>query len=314
MSSFKYKHLYGPVPSRRLGRSLGIDLVPFKVCSYDCIYCQLGSTGSTTVARREYVANDEILVELERKLSTDILPDYISLAGSGEPTLHSGIGELIRTIKTITDVPVAVLTNGSLLWLPEVREALLAADLVLPSLDAGDAATFQLINRPDNSLDFEQMVQGLVDFTQCFTGEVWLEVFLLAGINDDDQSVEKIAAFVEQIKPARVQLNSVYRPPAEDYVLGLTSTRIQQLSELFSGVVEVISEVATVCIGPELDALSRQDEIIALIQRRPCTAADVATGLNMHLNDTLKQLGILTSSGRLLEPSRKQGFYTIPKP
>jgi wyosine [tRNA(Phe)-imidazoG37] synthetase (radical SAM superfamily) len=314
MSSFKYKHLYGPVPSRRLGRSLGIDLVPFKVCSYDCIYCQLGSTGSTTVARREYVANDEILIELERKLSTDALPDYISLAGSGEPTLHSGIGKLIRTIKTITDVPVAVLTNGSLLWLPEVREALLAADLVLPSLDAGDSALFQLINRPDNSLDFEQMAQGLVDFTRCFRGEVWLEVFLLAGINDDDHSVGKIAGLVEQIKPARVQLNSVYRPPAEDYALGLTSTRIQQLAKLFPGTVEIISEVETVLAEPELHELSRQDEIISLIQRRPCTAADVATGLNMHLNDTLKQLSTLSSSGRLLEPSGRQGFYIVPKP
>jgi len=314
MSSCKYKHLYGPVPSRRLGRSLGIDLVPFKICSYDCIYCQLGSTGSTTVVRSEYVENDEILVELEQKLATDTLPDFISLAGSGEPTLHSRIGELIRTIKTMTDIPVAVLTNGSLLWMPEVQEALLAADLVLPSLDAGDSATFQLINRPDNTIDFGRMVQGLVDFTQTFKGEVWLEVFLLADITDDDQSVGKIAALVEQIKPARVQLNSVYRPPAEDYALGLTPIRMQQLSRLFPGTVEIINEDTTVLAEPALHELTRHDEIIALIQRRPCTALDVAKGLKMHLNDTLKQLHVLTSSGRLLEPFKRQGFYTIPKP
>ncbi len=311
MGNTEFKHLYGPVPSRRLGRSLGIDLVPYKVCSYDCIYCQLGSTGSTTVYRKEYVSNQEILDELKLKLSTGDLPDFISLAGSGEPTLHSGIGTLIRSIKNMTDIPLAVLTNGSLLWMDELQEALMPADLVMPSLDAGDENTFSLVNRPDSAINFEQMVQGLVDFTHRFSGEVWLEVFLLANINDDEQSVKKIAEIAERIRPSRIQLNSVYRPPAEDFANGLTPAAIRQLSSLFSGKVEIISETPDMATDSLAHASTRFNEIIALIRRRPCRAIDVAFGLQMHLNDVLKQLGSLVASGKLVESSGKQGFYTV---
>jgi wyosine [tRNA(Phe)-imidazoG37] synthetase (radical SAM superfamily) len=314
MSSKVYTYLYGPVPSHRLGRSLGIDLVPYKICSYDCIYCQLGSVGSTTVTRKKYADNSIILEELQYKLMCDPLPDFISLAGSGEPTLHSGIGDLIRSIKAMTTVPVAVLTNGSLLWMPEVQEALLAADLVLPSLDAGDPATFQLANRPDRSIDFNQMVQGLVDFTRRFTGEVWLEVLLLAGISDDEPSVRRIAALVERIKPTRVQLNTVYRPPAESFACGVTPVQLQHLSGLFQGQVDCISDAPVSAAVRESSNLSHQDELVAFASRRPCTAKDLSDGLNLHLNDVLKQVRILTDSGRLVEVSGKQGFYRAPKP
>lgn len=313
MSSESYKHLYGPVPSRRLGRSLGIDLVPYKICSYDCVYCQLGSTGVTTVTRQEYVSNEEIIQELRHKLARGSLPDYISLAGSGEPTLHSGIGALINAIKAMTAIPVAVLTNGSLLWMPEVQDSLLMADLVLPSLDAGDAATFKKVNRPAASISFDLMVQGLEDFTRRFSGDIWLEVFLLAGVTDTEKEVRKIAELVERIKPARVQLNSVYRPPAEESAIGLTLSQIQLLSHFFPGSVEVVSETANPDAEQVSQDLSRQDEIVALIRRRPCTATDIATGLKMHLNDVLKQLSTLTASGQLFLVAGKSGFYQVPK-
>jgi wyosine [tRNA(Phe)-imidazoG37] synthetase (radical SAM superfamily) len=314
MGTAAYTYLYGPVPSHRLGRSLGIDLVPYKICSYDCIYCQLGSIGSTTVVRKEYADNDRILEELQQKLTGGELPDFISLAGSGEPTLHTGIGDLIRRIKALTTVPVAVLTNGSLLWMPEVQEALLKADLVLPSLDAGDPATFQQANRPDSSIDFDQMVQGLVDFSRRFTGEVWLEVLLLAGISDTEPSVRRIAKLVERIKPTRVQLNTVYRPPAESFADGVTPAQLHYLSGLFSGQVDCISDAPVSFSARKSSDISHQDELVAFARRRPCTALDLSIGLNLHLNYVIKQLRILTDSGSLVEVPGKLGFYQAPKP
>ena len=170
-------YVFGPVPSRRLGRSLGVDLVPLKTCSYDCIYCQLGRTTCKTIERKEWVPLDAVLNELEGKLSTR--PDYITLSGSGEPTLYSRLDEVIERIKSITDIPVAVLTNGSLLWQEDVQQQLAAADLVMPSLDAGDPATFHLVNRPHEALTFEKMLSGLIAFRQHFHGRYWLEVLLL---------------------------------------------------------------------------------------------------------------------------------------
>ncbi len=199
MSSSGFKYLYGPVPSRRLGRSLGIDLVPFKTCTYDCIYCQLGHTTNKTLERLSYVPVKEILNELKRKLATGERPDYISIAGSGEPTLHSYIGELIGMIKNMTNIPVAVLTNGSLLYLPEVRAALMQADLVIPSLDAGDEKMFQYVNRPHPDISFDNMVNGLIAFTRDFPGQVWLEVLLISGVTSMAADVKKIATLAKKI-------------------------------------------------------------------------------------------------------------------
>jgi len=189
-------HVYGPVFSRRLGHSLGLDLVPLKVCSYDCLYCQLGRTTELTADRREYVRAKTIVAEVESLHAGGVRPDYITVSGSGEPTLHSGLGKIIRRIKEVTSIPVAVLTNGSLLWRPEVRRAVGRADLVLPSLDAGDERMFRRINRPHPSLTFETMLTGLQGFVTEYPGEVWLEVFLTNGINADRGHVEKIAAYL----------------------------------------------------------------------------------------------------------------------
>jgi wyosine [tRNA(Phe)-imidazoG37] synthetase (radical SAM superfamily) len=180
-------HVFGPVPSRRLGRSLGVDLVPFKTCSYDCIYCQLGHTTNKITQRARWVNWDTVLEELRKKLSSQ--PDYITLSGSGEPTLHAGLDELIEAIKAITRVPVAVLTNGSLLWQTDLRRELQGADLVIPSLDAGDDMRFRYINRPHESIIFQRMIDGLVAFGEEFRGQYWMEVFLLAGYTGIDAEV-----------------------------------------------------------------------------------------------------------------------------
>lgn len=165
-----FKHVFGPVPSRRLGRSLGVDLVPLKVCSYACIYCQLGRTTKKTVERKEWVPTARVLDELKRKLATR--PDYITFSGSGEPTLHSALGKIIEQIKSMTKTPVAVLTNGSLLWQPEVRTELALADVVMPSLDVGDDLFFQTVNRPHPEITFEKLLSGLEQFRREFSGQI----------------------------------------------------------------------------------------------------------------------------------------------
>lgn len=305
------RHVYGPVPSRRLGRSLGIDLVPFKVCTYDCIYCQLGRTTDLTLERKAYVTAENIMAELAPILTAADRPDYISLAGSGEPTLNSAIGEVIRRIKQQTEIPVAVLTNGALLWMAEVQQALLAADLVLPSLDAGDDGLFQKINRPHEALSFERMVDGLAAFTRRFAGAVWLEVLLLKGMTGTAAEVEKIAAYVNRINPARVQLNTVCRPPAETMASPLSSGQLHALAALFAVPVDIVSydDTATVTVSTAENV--QETDILAMLERRPCTADDVARGLGIHVNEALKHLAALVTAGRLAtQTNAGRNFYT----
>ena len=212
------KYIFGPVPSRRLGRSLGVDLVPYKTCTFDCIYCDLGRTTRKTVSRQSYVSPEEIQGELELTLSVlEKKPDYITLSGSGEPTLNTNIGEIIRRIKEITSTPVAVLTNGSLLSSNEVRRDLSEADVVLPSLDAITPALFEYINRPHPSLKIEEIISGLIQFRKQYRGQIWLEVVFCRGVNDDKEEIEKLKGVIERIQPDRIQLNTPVRPPAEEF-------------------------------------------------------------------------------------------------
>ena len=301
MNSSRFRHIYGPVPSRRLGRSLGIDLVPFKTCTYDCVYCQLGRTTNKTIERKEYIAVEEVVTELELSLAAGNAPDYISLAGSGEPTLNSGIGDLIVKIRGLTDIPVTVLTNGSLLWMSEVQDALMEADLVLPSLDAGDEHLFRYVNRPHREISFERMVAGIAEFTKRFSGEVWLEVFLLGGVTGIPAEVEKIASIVRRIQPKRVQLNTVSRPPAEEFAFPLSTHQMLALKGFFPGEVDVISENK----GAESHILvlsqARDVDILALIGRRPCTLNDIAVGLGLNPSEVAKSMKPLCDEGKVVE-------------
>ncbi len=299
MSSSDFKYLYGPVPSRRLGRSLGIDLVPFKTCTYDCIYCQLGRTTNKTLERRSYTPVKDILDELKLKLASDEAPDYISIAGSGEPTLHSYIGELIGMIKNMTSIPVAVLTNGSLLYLPDVRAALMRADLVIPSLDAGDDTMFRYVNRPHNGISFGNMVNGLIDFTDYFPGQVWLEVLLVSGVTGMAADVEKIAAWANKIGANKVQINTVCRPAAEEYACAVERSRLESLAGLFSGKVDVISDDDSIHVLAPATQDAANEEIIHLLARRPCTLIGICSGLGLHPHDAAKTLKKLVDEKRI---------------
>ena len=312
MNARRYKHLFGPVPSRRLGRSLGVDLVPYKVCTYDCIYCQLGRTTTRTTCRAQYVPTEEVLAELHEALTEPDLCDYVTLSGSGEPTLHRDAGRVIAAIKAMSGIPVAVLTNGSLLHEPEVRRALLPADLVAPSLDAGDAETFRRINRPCPEISFERMVDGLKAFRREYTGQLHLEVLFCAGINDGDEQVGKIRAIIDEVNPDRIDVNTVTRPPAEAEAKAVPPERLAHICLLLGAKAHPIAG------GPE-DAdragpITAAD-LLALLRRRPCTLEDLAAGLRCHRWEAAKLLERLCREGKA--HTRQQGekvYYFVPEP
>ena len=305
MLSKNFKHVFGPVPSRRLGRSLGVDLVPFKTCSYDCIYCQLGRTTCKTDERKEWVPMYAVLDELKQKLTSR--PDYIMLSGSGEPTLHSRLGEIIEHIQVMSDVPVAVLTNGSLLWQKEVREEVAMADVVMPSLDAGDALLFQAVNRPHPEITFDKLVSGLEQFRREFTGQYWLEVLLLAGHTALPAHVQKIAEWVRRIQPDRVQLNTAVRPPTEDFAVPVSLARLTELARLFRPKAEVVADYRR--RGNHIDADASQQAILELLRRRPCTAEDVVGGLAMRPIEAAKHLAQLEAAGRIVSQQHGGEIY-----
>ena len=307
MTAPGFRYIYGPVPARRLGLSLGVDLVPFKTCTYDCIYCQLGRTTHKTAERREYIPMADVLAELEQKLADGPVPDYLTLAGSGEPTLNVKIGDLIRQIKSLTQIPLAVLTNGSLLWQREVQDALMEADLVLPSLDAGDEDLFRYVNRPHREITFDQMVHGIAEFTRRFPQPVWLEVFLLAGVTGVRSEVEKIAALARRIQPQRVQLNTVARPPYEEFACPVSWNQMQEFANLFDGKAEVISE-DNKSRSPVLHEATDVD-ILALLSRRPCTLHGVSAGLGLHVGETAKRLQALVEEGSVTTVRNNQTIF-----
>ncbi len=214
------KTVFGPIPSRRLGQSLGIDPIPLKTCNWNCVYCQLGRSRPMTNARKEYVDPEIILSQLKAVLTAHSPAeiDWLTFVGSGEPTLHSGLGSMIRQVKQITDIPVAVITNGALLFISEVQQDLLAADAVLPSLDAGSAALYKKINRPHPRVPFPQVIAGLTKFRQIYQGKYWIEIMMVRGVNDTEPALRELAAVLDRIDPDEVHINQPIRPPVETWV------------------------------------------------------------------------------------------------
>ncbi len=294
----KFKHLYGPVPSRRLGRSLGIDLVPHKICTYDCIYCQIGDTTEKTLVRKEYVAVREILDEVKRFLEEGTSSiDHLSLSGSGEPTLHSKIRSVIESLKKITSIPVAVITNGSLLYEPEVREDLLQADIVLPSLDAVSAEVFIKVNRPRSGFSIEKVIEGLVEFRKVYKGQIWLEILFCKGVNDSKEELLKMKKVIDRIQPDRIHLNTVVRPPSEKWVVPLGEAEMEKIKEFFGEKAEIISEFdrhpASVL---EKDI---EEEILKILKRRPLSRSDLSKGMGIPQNELDKYIKPLTQEGKI---------------
>lgn len=299
------EYIFGPVPSRRLGRSLGVDLVPYKTCTYDCIYCQLGRTTNKTMQRKEWVPIDAVMKQLKARLNSN--PDYITLSGSGEPTLFSALDKLIFKIKGITDIPVAVLTNGSLFWLPQVRGALKLADLVIPSLDAGSSRIFQYVNRPHKNITFTKMLEGLVKFRNEYKGNYWLEVFILAGVTTPEREINRLKTHISTICPDKVQVNTVSRPPAEDFAEPVPQKQLEAIAKQFYKNAEVIADYHGV--HKQQDFLARRKDVLALLKRRPCTLGDITAGIGLHRNEVVKYLQELHSEGKIEATTQDNRLY-----
>jgi wyosine [tRNA(Phe)-imidazoG37] synthetase (radical SAM superfamily) len=298
------KYVFGPVPSRRLDQSLGIDTIPLKTCNWNCVYCQLGRTVPLTNERREYFPREDILAEVQQALAThkpgEI--DWVTFVGSGEPMLHIGMGWLIQKVKELTEgsarrLPVAVITNGALLYLPEVREELAAADAVLPSLDAGNAWLYRKINRPHSEIKFERLVDGLIAFRKEYQGKLWVEVMLVRGLNDHEEALREIVAILEQIQPDEVHINLPTRPPAETWVQPPDEEGLMRALAILGKIARVVhpAEGSFDLSGSD----NVVDAIVAIITRHPMNEIELHHTLEKwtpgQVDTALEQL---SSSGR----------------
>jgi wyosine [tRNA(Phe)-imidazoG37] synthetase (radical SAM superfamily) len=315
------KYLYGPVPSRRLGRSYGIDIVPVKTCTLDCIYCQLGKTIETTVERRDYVPVEPVLAELREALVESSEIDFITIAGSGEPTLNSRLGQIIDGIKKVTNIPVAILTNGTLLCKQDVRADCAKADVVMPSLDAGDEQTFQKINRPHRDISVENVISGLCAFREEFAGQIWLEVFFVEAINTGAGQIARIKDAIERISPDKVQLNTAVRPTADPNIMRLGAEKLQDIAARLGPNCEVVADFSPArdkltisraqdAFGPHF-AVSRQTEaLLSMLKRRPCSLNDICAGLGISHNEASDYISDLQHRG-VIHSEEKDGrvFY-----
>lgn len=296
MKTFRY--LYGPVPSRRLGRSLGIDLVPHKVCTYNCIYCQVGRTTEETVVRKEYIPREEVLEEVRSFLSKGIPPiDHLSLSGSGEPTLHSQIRSIIEGIKGMSKTPVAVLTNGSLLYDKEVREDLLLADVVLPSLDAVSQEIFRKINRPPGGFSIDKVIAGIVEFRRIYRGQIWLEILFCRDVNDGQDELKRMKEAIDRIRPDRIHLNTVVRPPAETWARPLSAEELEKIRAFFGDRASVISEFDRHLL-PASEG-DRREEILKILRRRPLSNVDLSKGMGISPEELEREIRPLVKEGKL---------------
>lgn len=303
-----YRYLFGPVPSRRFGRSLGIDLIPRKTCSLDCVFCQLGRTTRKTLTREEHVPVKEVLDEIDDWLKAGGKADFLTLSGSGEPTLHSRFGEVLEFVRGRANIPAALLTNGTTLHIPGVRTAACRANVVKVSLSAWDQDSFEQVNRPCAGLRFDELIEGEKAFRAEFKGELWMEVFIVDGINSLAEHVSKIAALAGKIGPDRVQLNTAVRPPAEGSVAPVPRERLEELAGLFSPRAEVIAEFSA---AGAVDIQVNEDMILRMLRRRPCTAEQISDAFSMQVNEVTKHLEQLERTGYIRAEQKDRSVYYL---
>lgn len=308
-----YQYLFGPVPSRRLGMSLGVDLVPHKVCSLNCVYCECGRTTNLTLDRKEYVSFEAVSKEIAHYLNNNPAPDYITFSGSGEPTLNSRIGEVLHFIKSRNaQIPVAVLTNGTLFNDREVRQELMDADVVLPSLDAAEELSFRKINRPFHTLNIPDYIRGLVDFRKEFKGQIWLEVLIIPGLNDNKENLEALKQAFLQIKPDEIQLNTLDRPGAVDHIRAATCKELQDIIDYWD-----LDNVKLIAAAPDRKKIvsyrsDTETAILETIKRRPCTLDDLHKITGLHINEINKYLDVLEHEKKILSIHENRGvFYRL---
>jgi wyosine [tRNA(Phe)-imidazoG37] synthetase (radical SAM superfamily) len=305
-----YNYLFGPVPSRRLGISLGLDLVPMKTCTLNCIYCECGRTTNLSLERKEYVSFEAVKEELTHYLLHNPRPDYITFSGAGEPTLNSRIGDVVHFIKIQTsDIPIAVLTNGTLLFQQQTCDDIRDATVVLPSLDATTERVFRKINRPHPQLKIDTIISGLIKFRKNYTGQIWLEVFIVPGLNDTEQELTALKRAIEKIEPDRIQLNTLDRPGTVPTIPAATWKELENILDFWK--LENTEIIAKAMERKELLSYRTDVEsaILETIERRPCTLQDLSQFLGLHANELNKYLDVLEADKKIKAVKQERGFF-----
>ncbi len=301
--------IFGPVPSRRLGLSLGVDLVPFKTCTYDCIYCQLGRTTNKTLECKEFFPVSNILTQLKKRLSTSN-PDVITFSGSGEPTLYSKIDLIISGIKEITDLKIAILTNGSLFWNKEIRKKVLGADIILPTITTVFEETYKLIHRPHPGLQVSSLIEGLLRLRDEYNGKIFLEFFVLRGINDKEKELKAIKDVVDKIAPEKIQINTVARPPSEKKAEPMEYKELIEICKFLGKNAEVIA------YKPREASKFLEDKalyVLEMIKRRPVTEKDISEAIEIEKEELQSILKGLMIKGMISKYKHLGNTYYIFK-
>lgn len=307
------RHVYGPVPSRRLGYSLGVDILPYKTCTLDCVYCQLGPSPRTRLRRGDFVPVAAVLDEIEAAVASGKRIDTITFSGSGEPTLNRSLGRLIRGIKRFTKLPVTVLTNGTLLYRRDVREALAAADVVVPSLDAATPALFRRVNRPHPRLTFDRLLEGLRLFRRDYKGRIWLEVMLVKGVNDSPAHIRRLKKIVDEIRPDRVDLTTPVRPPAEAWAAPLSAPELERIGREIGPLAAAAKEFSQGAQTEKTGDVAAA--VLSVAGRRPVTVADLVRSLGRPAAEIRSAVAPLLASGRLRRVSHgRRTFYEASLP
>ncbi len=312
------RFIFGPVASRRLGVSLGVDLVPRKTCPLDCIYCEAGATTSLTMERREYVPIDQVIAQLDEVLRKHPKLDYMTFSGGGEPTLNSGIGRVVEFAKThYPEYKICLLTNGCLLGDPEVVREIAGVDLVIPSLDASNSEEFTKINRQASELSFEAYIEGLVSYAKVRRSLLWLEIFIVPGVNDSDSSIKHFAELIRQIQPDKVQLNTLDRPGVVDWIKPSSPENTMRF-------IQALEPIAPVeAVGPfryrskelreNIELSDIEQKILDLIRRRPGTLADLQVALELDAAEILPHVERMIKAGQIIAARHHRGdFYSLP--
>ena len=308
------KHIFGPVPSRRLGISAGIDLIPYKTCSLNCIYCECGKTTNLTTKRKEYVSISAVIEELKKFLKPGPDLDYITFSGSGEPTLHLNPGKIIDFIKNnYPQYKVALLTNGTLFYNNnDLINDIKKLDLIVPSLDAVSKKTFEKINRPVSSLRPENIISGLIQLRNNYSGKIWLEIFIIAGINDTDSELKLIKKAINQIKPDKIQLNTLDRPGTEEWVKPVSRKKLKSISDYLGENTEIIAKFESKKTNIKDFRKELKTNILKTLKRRPCTSEDLAHILGVNVNEINKLIKYLIENNKIQIKTEKRGkFYYL---
>ena len=303
-------YVFGPVPSRRLGLSLGVDLIPPKTCTFDCLYCEVGRTTDRTVRPRPFVPVSEVIAQVEKRLS-GCSPDAVTLAGSGEPTLHSEIDQVIEGLREITDTRVALLTNGSLFWDEGVRQRVRNVDIVMPTLSSAREQTFRAIHRPHPALDLGTIVGGLKSLRQEYDGQIFLEVVLLSGINDTEEELKGLRALINEISPEKIQLNTVVRPPSDIRAKPLDRDRLEDIKLFFGDIAEIVVDAPLAKKALMSDSLAR--DLVDMVKRRPLRLTDIANSLGRSMDLVRDLVKGLIIKGYIIEKKHSGETFYIGK-